>query len=209
MLSHTAWQIDVSIDLPVGDQPVGPELSPEISEDWLTTVMERALDAALPGQPPGQASLLVTGDATVRELNRQFRGLDEVTDVLSFSNAHPGHWGGDAEPPADRYLKQGETDPFPFPWPADEPPPLGEVVLSYSQAQRQAQDRGEPVEQEVARLIIHGVLHLAGHDHLEPEETAWMQALEEQALAGLFPERGASPGTYGEAARTRQPSIDP
>lgn len=185
MLSHTAWQIDVSIDQP---------FQAELSETWLSTVVERALTAAPDTVgATGEVSLLVTDDATVRELNRNFRGLDEVTDVLSFSNTHPGHWEGEAAPPPDRYLKPGEADPFPFPWPPDmSGPPLGEVVLSYPQAQRQAQERGEPVAREVARLIVHGVLHLVGHDHLEPQETAQMQALEEQAVAGLFPERGGS-----------------
>lgn len=183
MLSAFVWQIDVSID-----QPFQPELAAELpkGEAWLESVVACAVAAVLPEQAAGEVSLVVTGDATVRELNRQFRGLDEVTDVLSFSNTHPGHWEGEADPPQDRYLKPGEADPFPFPWPAGEPSPLGEVVISYPQAQRQAQERGEPVAREVARLIIHGVLHLVGHDHLEPEETARMQALEEQALAAVF-----------------------
>lgn len=177
MLSASTWQIDITVDQP---------FQLEQSEAWLESVVARAVAAALPDQLAGQVSLLVTGDATVQALNCQFRGMDEVTDVLSFSNTHPGHWEGEADPPADRYLKPGEADPFPFPWPSDEPPPLGEVVISYPQALRQAQERGEPVAREVARLIVHGVLHLAGHDHLEPEETARMQALEEQALAGVF-----------------------
>ncbi|HLF05134.1 MAG TPA: hypothetical protein VI855_07955, partial [Dehalococcoidia bacterium] len=70
MLSESTWQIDVAIDQP---------FQPELSEAWLESVVARAVSAALPGQAAGQVSLLVTGDATVRELNRRFRGLDEVT----------------------------------------------------------------------------------------------------------------------------------
>lgn len=137
----------------------------------------------------GQVSVLVADDATIRELNREYRGLDEVTDVLSFSTSHPGHWEDEAEAPDDRYLKPGVLaggDELLFVLPPDEPPMLGDIVVSYPQAQRQAQARKEPVAREVALLVIHGVLHLVGHDHVEPEETAVMQAKEQAALLLAF-----------------------
>ena len=84
-------------------------------------------------------SLLITEDDTVRGLNAQFRGLDEVTDVLSFSSEHAGHWEGESEPP-------GETGGVDFVLPPGEPLPLGEVIVSYPQAQRQAEERGAPLE---------------------------------------------------------------
>jgi len=170
-------QIDISVDELFGQ---------ELSEGWLTAVMEQALAVAIPPEAIVQVSLLVTDDATVRRLNLEFRGLDETTDVLSFSASHSGHWEGEEEAPQDRLLKPAESDPFSFPWPEDEPPPLGEVVVSLPQARRQAEQSGTPLEREMALLIIHGVLHLAGHDHLEPEETGQMQALEQQALAAVF-----------------------
>ena len=77
--------------------------------------------------------------------------------------------------------------PFPeFILPPEELPPLGEVIVSYPQTLRQAEQRGEPVERELALLLVHGVLHLVGHDHLEPEETELMQARERAALAEVF-----------------------
>jgi probable rRNA maturation factor len=169
-------QIDVSIDEP---------FQKDISEEWVMMVAECALEVALPAGEPGQVSLLITDDATVQGLNRKYRGVDEVTDVLSFSTTYPGHWEGEAEAPDEQYLKPG--DPFPphFILPPDEAPPLGEVIISYPQAHRQAQGRNEPIERELALLIVHGVLHLVGHDHLNPKDIPLMQAKEQAALEAL------------------------
>ncbi|MEE8466072.1 MAG: rRNA maturation RNase YbeY, partial [Dehalococcoidia bacterium] len=146
--------------------------------DWLMGIAQAALDVALEGTETAQIILLITDDETVHGLNAQFRGLDEVTDVLSFSADHAGHWEGEEEPPE-------ETVGFDFVMPPDEPSPLGEVIISYPQAQRQAEERGAPLEHELALLVIHGVLHLSGHDHVEPDETALMQTKERTALASL------------------------
>ena len=154
------------------------EIPSASAEDWLMTIAQAALDVALEGAEAAQMSLLITNDETVQSLNAQFRGLDEVTDVLSFSADHAGHWEGEAEPPDD-------TDGFEFVMPPGEPAPLGEVIVSYPQAQRQAEERGAPLEHELALLVVHGVLHLTGHDHLDSEETALMQSKERIALAAL------------------------
>jgi probable rRNA maturation factor len=97
-------------------------------------------------------------DAKIRELNRTFRGKDRPTDVLSFPLVEPG----DAYPGAERLL--------------------GDIVISVDTARRQAADYDAPLDREVQRLLIHGVLHLLGHDHLEPDERAAMEA-EERRLA--------------------------
>ncbi len=181
MKSQQDRQVYLSVDEPftgnilkdiLGDIP---GTSPE---DWLMRVAQAALDVALNGADVAQMSLLITDDATVHGLNAQFRGLDEITDVLSFSAAHSGHWEGEAEPPED-------TDGFDFVMPPGEPSPLGEVIVSYPQAERQAEERGASLEHELALLVIHGVLHLAGHDHLEPEKAALMQSKERTAMAAL------------------------
>ena len=81
-------------------------------------------------------------------------------------------------------------EPFPgggFPAVPGEEPSLGEVVLSYPMAERQAREHDVPVEQEAALLVVHGILHLLGHDHAEPEEEEAMRAIERQALGALFP----------------------
>jgi probable rRNA maturation factor len=148
------------------------------AENWLMFIANAALDVALDETEAAQMSLLITDDETVQGLNAQFRGLDEVTDVLSFSANHPGHWEGETEPPEDG----GDFD---FVMPPGELLPLGEVIVSYPQAQRQAKERGVPLEHELALLVVHGVLHLTGHDHVEPEESALMQSKERIALATL------------------------
>ena len=220
---------------------VSEDFRQDLSEDWLEQAIRLALSEALLPDEPCQVSLLVTDDATVQELNRDYRGLDEVTDVLSFSATHSGHWEGIAEPPPASIESMTEpkaasiesmaepmaatepmgaigaigsieiveaaeagasdSDPEAFPafapddWPdfvlpPDELPPLGEVIISYPQTRRQALALDRPVDQELALLIVHGVLHLVGHDHLEPEETARMQAREQAALSALFQVRG-------------------
>ena len=160
---------------------------PQLSAEWLERALALALEQALPPGQPAQVSLLIADDATVRELNRDYRGLDEVTDVLSFSSVHAGHWEGEAEPPsgADRLEEWPE-----FVLPPDEPPPLGEIIISYPQTRRQAEALGRPVDRELALLIVHGALHLVGHDHLEPEEAARMRAREQAALTAIFGDRG-------------------
>ena len=163
-----------------------PEFEADLSQAWLQSVLELALGVALEPHEPAHVSLVIADDATVRKLNADFRGLDEVTDVLSFSANHPGFWQGESEPPPDRLVQPGAEVAFPFPTLDTEPPPLGEVILSLPQARRQAEERGEPLDQELALLIVHGVLHLVGHEHLEFEETALMQSREQVALTSLF-----------------------
>ena len=149
----------------------------EIDAEWLEGVAQAALSVAdVSGN--AEVSLLVTGDETVRALNAEYRGLDETTDVLSFSAEHPGHWEGDGEGPAQVVEEE-------FVLPPDMPRPLGEIIISWPQAQRQAGEHGVSPTRELAHLVIHGALHLVGYDHVEPEETALMQAREREALTAL------------------------
>ena len=160
---------------------IAEEFRQDVSEEWLERALLTALDYALDPGEPGQISLLLTDDSTIKELNRHFRGLDEVTDVLSFSLIHQGHWEGEDGP----YI--GPDDFWPdFVLPPNELPPLGEVIVSFPQTRRQAEAIGRSVERELALLVVHGALHLVGHDHLEPEETAQMRALEQEALNAIF-----------------------
>ncbi len=191
------------------------------------SLARRAAAAALAAaDPDGErgASVVVADDDTLRDLNRRFRGLDEVTDVLSFgergapleegsaflpradarakaapldgekrANGNAGGNGTPAEFPAIEEKRAflngnagGDGSPAEFPAIPGETPSLGEVALSYPYAARQAASRNIPVEREVALLIVHGVLHLLGHDHAKPDEAAAMRALEVEALDALF-----------------------
>lgn len=125
----------------------------------LTSLARKAL-ASEGAQTPLELSIAITNDEAVRELNRRYRGEDKATDVLSFSlEATKG-----------------------FPVPAAGVPQLGEVVISYPTARRQAEESGHPVEQELAHLLVHGILHLLGHDHESPREAREMRSREEALL---------------------------
>lgn len=121
---------------------------------------------------PVELSVVVTDDATVRELNRRYAGLDEATDVLSF----------DLSQDASFALAEGAAG---FATPPGAAPLLGEVVVAYPIAQRQAQERGHAVEAELAHLLVHGALHILGYDHQEAEDERRMRRREEELLAWL------------------------
>jgi probable rRNA maturation factor len=185
MNHRRAWMPDSPRSLQEIDISVDEPYQQELSEVWLRTVMEAALVEARPVAEPAQVGLVVTDDKTVQELNRQFRGLDEVTDVLSFSASHSGRWEGDPQESDEASPESVDSEELNFVLPPGEPSPLGEVIISFPQTIRQAQERNGPVEQELALLIIHGVLHLVGYDHMEPEDEAQMQAKERSALAAV------------------------
>ena len=141
--------------------------------------VRKAVQAALKtADPEGErsVSVVIADDATLHDLNLRFRGFDEPTDVLSF--------GDDS----DASLAPEEPNDAPdFPDIPEESGSLGEIVVSYPLAVRQAGEHNVTVDEEVSLLIVHGVLHLLGYDHAEPDEEATMKALEARALGLLFP----------------------
>jgi probable rRNA maturation factor len=124
-------------------------------------LLERAATATLTlvTAPDADLTLVLTGDERLQTLNRDFLGRDAPTDVISF--------------PAD------ETDP------ETGRRYLGDVVISLPRAGEQAMLRGHTREAEVQLLVVHGVLHLLGHDHAEAQEKARMWAAQTQVLAIL------------------------
>ncbi len=161
---------------------VFPTFRATVKAPFVRKVATAALASADPGGTT-DLSVVIADEETLHDLNLRFRGFDEPTDVLSFGDE------GDAS------LASPDAEHGPaFPDPPEETPSLGEIVLSYPLAVRQAGEHNVRVEEEVALLIVHGVLHLLGHDHAEPREEAAMKALENQALEELFPERAANPG---------------
>jgi probable rRNA maturation factor len=104
---------------------------------------------------------LVTGDAELRRLNREFRGKDESTDVLSFPALGSGEDGGQALSPANPAPGQvGRRQRLPH-----APRPLGDIAISFQRARAQAREFGHDPEREIRVLMLHGVLHLLGMDH--------------------------------------------
>ena len=123
--------------------------------------------------PPAEVGLVVTDDETLGDLNRRYLGLDEPTDVLSF-----GHEPFDPS----TTLRAGGLRTEPFVTPPDGVRRLGEVILSYPTAERQAQEAGRSVQEEAAHLVVHGLLHLLGYDHDDPEDERRMRTREEELL---------------------------
>lgn len=144
------------------DVQVDPAEQPDMPLEWFEDVVRAVLAHA--GEPPEvEVSLLLTTDAQIQELNRAFRGLDEPTDVLSFA------------------AREGDA----FVVPAVVAPYLGDIAISLPAARRQAAEAGHSVRDELALLVVHGCLHLLGHDHATPEEEAAMWALQGEILRGL------------------------
>ena len=155
---------------------VFPSFTRRVTQKRLRRVVEAALDAAAASER-GEVSLVIADDEALLELNARHRGEASVTDVLSFSPHHAGPYMGDGDDSPD---DSGFPD---FPTPDGQPEELGEVVISYPQAKRQARQARRPVAVEVETLVVHGVLHLLGYDHAEPDEEREMFALQDAALA--------------------------
>ena len=107
--------------------------------------------------------LTLTGDEHLREYNRRYRGRDEPTDVLAFAAR---------EKATDQRF---QAPPGTESW-------LGDIVISLPRARRQAKEAGHPIDDEVRLLAVHGLLHLLGYDHAEPEEQARMTELTNRIL---------------------------
>jgi probable rRNA maturation factor len=101
------------------------------------------------------AALLLADDATLKDLNRRFRGEDKPTNVLAFPS-------GEAAPGF-----------------------IGDVAIAYETCLREAVDKGAAFGDHAAHLIVHGLLHLVGHDHVLDADARRMEALEAEILAGL------------------------
>lgn len=151
----------MQLDIDMEDWPAG---------DW-EALAERAAAAAGEGEPLLAnarliASLLFTSDAEVHALNREWRERDKPTNVLSFP-----------------MLEREELESLV----ADGPPAmLGDIALAYETCAREAAEKGVSLEAHAAHLIVHGLLHLAGHDHVDSDAQAeQMEALETAILAKL------------------------
>jgi probable rRNA maturation factor len=155
----------------------------ELDARELARVLEVLL--AQVGEAGSSVSLTLVGDAAMRELNREHRGKDAPTDVLSFPLLAPEEFDRSGSTRAIARGADGEVERM-----------LGDIVISVDTARRQAADYDAPLIREMERLLIHAVLHLCGHDHMEPSERAVMYA-EERRLADAV----GMPWPYLEAER--------
>ena len=137
-------------------------------------LIERAVDAVLASEGVTdeiEVSVLVADDATLHQLNHDYRGVDAPTDVLSF---------GDDAPDDDT------SSGTPFVYAPGEARYLGDIAISYERVLAQATDYGHSSQRELAYLTAHGVLHLLGYDHeSSPDEATAMRVREEAAMERL------------------------
>lgn len=143
----------------------------------LAALAERAARAALAGvgiDPGGfELSLLGCGDARIAGLNAEFRGKAVPTNVLSWPawDLSPDVPGGMPERPG--------------PGTAEDPESLGDIAISYDTCAREAEGQGKPLADHVTHLVVHGVLHLLGHDHVDEADAQIMEAHEVRILASM------------------------
>ena len=133
-----------------------------LTQKWLHEVIDATL-AAQKINRPVELSLLVTGDEEVHRLNREYRGIDATTDVISFALSE-------------------STDDTEFITPPDRISRLGEVIISYPQAVSQARENRQTIKAELAWLVVHGLLHLLGYDHQDDKAEATMRKREDKIL---------------------------
>lgn len=157
--------------LPATNLPSEPSLDDkivvEVAEPYLAEVdaadLTRTLIHALQveGRPEAELTLVISDDQEVTALNRQYRGVEGPTDVLSFP----------AQDPTPGFVSAPEMASY-----------LGDIVIALPFTQRQAAELGRPLRDELRLLAVHGLLHLLGYDHAEPEEEAAMWARQDAIL---------------------------
>lgn len=107
----------------------------------------------------GMVEITIVSDAVIKKLNKQYRGKNKVTDVLSFG------WQEGGEMPTAM---------------------LGEIYICYNQIKRQAKTFKCSAKEEFARMLVHGLLHITGYDHVTKAEAAKMFPLQEKIVAKAF-----------------------
>lgn len=148
--------------------------APWPESDW-QGLAERAANAALAASPQAELAnttaaveiaVRLTSDVEVQMLNRQYRQQDKPTNVLSFPMVQPDLIEGLANTDDGEIL-------------------LGDIILAHGVCAREAAEKGVSLQDHAAHLIVHGVLHLLGHDHMDDAEAEHMEAIERAAMSAL------------------------
>lgn len=146
---------------------------PEGDHDWLAFAEHVSTAAILNSSryygEPAELYIEMVSNERSQELNRDYRGKDKPTNVLSFPGVEPDEL----------------EDMVAFASAGGPPVPLGDLIIAAEVVAKEAQEQNKPYEHHFAHLIVHGVLHLVGYDHIEDEEAEVMEALERQILADL------------------------
>jgi probable rRNA maturation factor len=137
-------------------------IAPPYKRSVVAANLERAAQATLQHHSAlfdGDLSVVVGDDAQLSRLNQAYRGVAAPTDVLAFPS-------DESDPDSGRLY-------------------LGDVIISYPQALEQARSGGHSAQDELALLVVHGVLHLLGYDHTDPQEKERMWAVQKEVIAAL------------------------
>ncbi|WP_339243179.1 rRNA maturation RNase YbeY [Paenibacillus sp. FSL F4-0243] len=145
----------------------------EIMDDLialLESILQKAGEAE--GIDQGEVALTFVDNTRIHELNLEYRGIDRPTDVLSFAMNESG------EDELDIIYEVEEGEAL-----EDVPDVLGDIIISVTRAQEQAQEYGHSLERELGFLFVHGFLHLLGYDHQDEASEAEMMSKQEKVLA--------------------------
>lgn len=161
----------MTIELPAFDisVEVDPPYGDAVDDERLQEIAARVLVREGVTEPV-ELGIWITNEAEIHELNRTYRHVDSPTDVLSFG---------------------ADDDDEPFVRAPDAPRHLGDIAISFPHVVRQAEEYGHSQERELAYLLTHGVLHVLGYDHEDPDDAREMRAHEEQALGEWGITRGS------------------
>ena len=161
----------------IGNDHVEVILDTEPVSDPIISMVKKAAESALKAEHktgPIDVTVMITNDKQIRKLNREFKDEDEITDVLAFNT-----YTNDESTYKDKWpdftigsQANGEQ--------------LGDIAISLPQVARQAKENGKTTNTELAMLTIHGVLHLLGYDHRNPEEETVMFGKTEVILSKVF-----------------------
>ncbi len=149
-------KIAIDVLVEAGDWPPKRELQSLVAK----AVVSAIADIEIAVEAASELSIVFSDDAHVTKLNAEWRGKDMPTNVLSFP-AFPGAVAGEI------------------------PPMLGDIVLAAETVELEARLEGKPLDHHISHLVIHGLLHLLGYDHLDDQQAEAMEGLERTALARL------------------------
>lgn len=167
------------------------QIDTAVKPSWLS-LMQTAADCALMTEGvtrPCAVSIRLCDDAAIHEINREYRAVDRATDVLSFPTVN--YPAGLTAGQADKYLRRELDDEL-------NACMLGDLILSVPHVLAQAEEYGHSPERECAYLLVHGLCHLMGYDHIEEEDQRRMRAMEEKILSAI----GQTREEEGEGAVT-------
>ena len=155
-----APRLDVDVAVPCADWLAALATAEALCRTAAAAAFQEG-GAFAPG--PAEVSLVLADDATLQDLNRTYRNQDKPTNVLSF----PGRQADEAAPPPGQPLL------------------LGDVVIAFGTAAAEAGRDGKALADHLSHLVVHGMLHLLGHDHEATADAEKMEALERRILSGL------------------------